>query len=128
MVRMVPLRKNTSNEVTSSGAIRDTLFSLPHCTFCNPVGWGKQSALIMHTRGILENRASICLLFFIPKHDYNKVDRDPLLEYRVKHYQFSTISLMALAGLWMTSPAAMRFTTVSSSRRITPASRAMTAR
>jgi len=36
-------------------------------------------------------------------------------------HQFSIISLMAFAGLWMTSPAAMRFTTVSSSRRITPA-------
>lgn len=36
-------------------------------------------------------------------------------------YQFSIISLMAFAGLWITSPAAMRFTTASSSRRITPA-------
>lgn len=40
-------------------------------------------------------------------------------------YQFSIISLMAFAGLWMTSPAAMRFTTASSSRRMTPATRAM---
>lgn len=36
-------------------------------------------------------------------------------------YQFSIISLMAFAGLWMTSPAAMRFTTASSRRRMTPA-------
>lgn len=40
---------------------------------------------------------------------------------RLPPYQFSIISLMALAGRWITSPAAMRFTTVSSSRRITPA-------
>lgn len=44
---------------------------------------------------------------------------------RTRHYQFSTISLIALAGLWMTSPAAIRFTTVSSRRRITPAMSAM---
>lgn len=41
-------------------------------------------------------------------------------------HQFSIISLMAFAGLWMTSPAAMRFTTASSSRRITPAIAAAT--
>lgn len=40
-------------------------------------------------------------------------------------YQFSIISLMAFAGLWMTSPAAMRFTTASSSLRMTPATSAM---
>lgn len=37
------------------------------------------------------------------------------------HYQFSIISFTAFAGRWITSPAAMRFTTVSSSRRMTPA-------
>lgn len=42
-------------------------------------------------------------------------------------YQFSSISLIALAGRWITSPAAMRFTTVSSRRRITPATNAMSA-
>lgn len=36
-------------------------------------------------------------------------------------YQFSINSLTALAGRWITSPAAMRLTTVSSSLRITPA-------
>lgn len=40
-------------------------------------------------------------------------------------YQFSIISLIALAGRWITSPAAMRFTTVSSRRRITPATNAI---
>lgn len=42
-------------------------------------------------------------------------------------YQFSIISLIALAGRWITSPAAMRFTTVSSRRRITPATNAILA-
>lgn len=37
------------------------------------------------------------------------------------NYQFSISSLTALAGRWITSPAAMRLTTVSSSLRITPA-------
>ncbi len=36
-------------------------------------------------------------------------------------HQFSIISFRALAGLWITSPAAILLTTVSSSLRITPA-------
>lgn len=48
--------------------------------------------------------------------------RGVALDKCIPAHLFSTISLMALAGRWITSPAAILFTTVSSSLRMTPGS------
>lgn len=52
-----------------------------------------------------------------PQEHAVKLNPEPVAD----SYQFSISSLTALAGRWITSPAAMRLTTVSSSLRMTPA-------
>lgn len=114
------IRNATQTLATLDGTIRGWLLLTSVTTLCY-AGLVRGLGHDVNSGGSLQLSATPTLVTVLVVLDHKNTLSKLNLERVADSYQFSISSLTALAGRWITSPAAMRLTTVSSSLRMTPA-------